>query len=70
MAVVFLLHAADGAMLPSIFKALEEGTEGEQSPEIDTDGTVFKGRSNGKGLFEELLSFLFKGFFKGNNRER
>eukprot|EP00913_Durusdinium_trenchii_P015069 g14131.t1 len=27
LAVVFLLHAADGAMLPGIFKALEEGLE-------------------------------------------
>lgn len=28
MAVVFLLYAADGAMLPGVFKALEEGLEG------------------------------------------
>eukprot|EP00930_Biecheleria_cincta_P014464 TRINITY_DN12426_c0_g2_i1.p1 TRINITY_DN12426_c0_g2~~TRINITY_DN12426_c0_g2_i1.p1 ORF type:complete len:547 (-),score=94.90 TRINITY_DN12426_c0_g2_i1:241-1881(-) len=28
MAVVFLLHAADGAMLPGVFKALEEGLDG------------------------------------------
>jgi len=39
MAVVFLLHAADGAMLPSIFKALEEGMR-DATP-VSLGGIVF-----------------------------
>mmetsp|Transcript_60662 Transcript_60662/g.144581 ORF Transcript_60662/g.144581 Transcript_60662/m.144581 type:complete len:544 (-) Transcript_60662:40-1671(-) len=39
LAVVFLLHAADGAMLPGIFKALEEGLE-DATP-VSLGGIVF-----------------------------
>jgi MFS family permease len=36
MAVVTLLHAADGAMLPGIFKALEEGLDGATPVSLGT----------------------------------
>lgn len=39
MAMVFLLYAADGAMLPSIFKALEEGMTG--ATPVSLGGIVF-----------------------------
>ncbi|CAE7203688.1 unnamed protein product [Symbiodinium necroappetens] len=39
LAVVFLLHAADGAMLPGIFKALEEGLTG--ATPVSLGGIVF-----------------------------
>jgi len=39
MAVVYLLHAADGAMLPCIFKALEEGMK-DATP-VSLGGIVF-----------------------------
>lgn len=39
MAIVFLLHAADGAMLPGIFKALEEGLHG--ATPVSLGGIVF-----------------------------
>lgn len=39
MAIVFLLHAADGAMLPGVFKALEEGLHG--ATPVSLGGIVF-----------------------------